>query len=257
MVQDTRRHPGRKRIEASFSAKADRYGEHAAFQKKAARRLESIAEGAGGWKSPFADLGCGPGMLSPAIRPFVGVDLSAPMLGRFRQAVPGGLAVRADVEALPLRTASLGSAALGLVLQWACDPRRAVREAARCLRGGGLLGFSVFLEGTLAEFYRLAREKGRSAPVFLFRREDFLSLLQREGLEAVEVEVFEEVQFFAGAREALKSLSAAGAVASGDAPMTRPGIEDFCREYERRTRRPEGVPLDWKSLIGVARRRGI
>jgi hypothetical protein len=130
-------------------------------------------------------------------------------------------------------------------------------EAARGLRPGGLLGFSVFLEGTLGDFYRLAREKGRSSPVVLFRREEFLSLLDGAGFETVGAEVFEEVQYFAGAREALKSLSSMGAAATGDAPMTRPEIEAFCGEYERRTRRPQGVPLDWKSLIGVARRRDI
>jgi malonyl-CoA O-methyltransferase len=261
MFPDARHHPGKKRIEASFSAKADRYDEHAVLQEKVGRRLEALFDREGGWRAPCADLGCGPGRLHgrrpPAIHPLVGVDLSAAMLARFRRAAPGGLAVRADVEALPLRTASLGAAILGLVLQWTREPRRAVKEVARCLKPGGVLGFSVFLEGTLEDFYDLAREKGRAAPVAFFGREEFLSFLDEAGLEASAVEVLDEIQYFAGAREALKSLSAVGAAASGDAPMTRPEIEDFCREYDRRTRLPQGVPLDWKSMIGLARKRGV
>ena len=255
-------HPGRKRIEASFSAKAARYDDHAAVQKAAARRISALIGGGEGRGAPWADLGCGTGMIhgleagrTRRSGPLVGVDLSPEMLARFRRTVDGGLPVRADVEALPLRDSCLGAAIMSLVLQWTSDPARAVREAARCLRPRGLLYFSALLEGTLGDLYDLARERGRAAPASFFGREEFLSLLGGAGLDVLSAEVGEEVQRFASARDALGSLSAVGATATGDRPMTRAEIRDFCGEYERRTRTAEGVPLRWILVTGHARKR--
>ncbi len=254
-----RRHPGRKRIEASFSAKAPRYDENAAVQERAGRRLAALIEREGGILPPCADLGCGTGMIyrmGSAPGRVVGVDLSMEMLGRFRRSVRGAGPVRADVEDLPIRDSCLGTAIMSLVLQWAESPRRAVREAVRCLRKGGLLGFSVLLKGTLQGLYDLAGEMGRRAPVYFFERDEFNALLSAEGMELLSEVTCSEVQHFAGAREALKSLSAVGATASGGPPMTRSELEAFCREYERRFETGRGVPLTWTVLTGLARKRG-
>ncbi len=253
-----RLYPGRKRVEASFSAKADRYDENASLQERIGRRLAALIEREGGLPQPCADLGCGTGRLhvtGGAPGRVVGIDLSMEMLGRFRRAVAGGMPVRADVEVLPLGTACLGAAILGLVLQWTEEPRRAVREAARCLRAGGVLAFSALLGGTLRDLYDLAREKGRAIPVALPEREELCAMLSGEGLDLFAAEPGEEVQHFPGAREALRSLSAVGAAATGARPMTRPEVADFCGEYERRTRQPQGVPLSWAFMVGLARKR--
>lgn len=248
--------PGKRRIEACFSAKAGRYDEVAVVQQKVGRRLAALMEGRGGIGFPCADLGCGTGAFhrGGGTGLLVGVDLSREMLARFRRAVEGAFAVRGDVERLPLRTGCLGTALLNWVLQWSEHPRRVVAEVSRCLRPGGWLGFSVLLRGTLEEFYTLLREGGREIPVVLPEKGEFESWLGSAGLEIAAGLVSEEVQHFAGAREALKSLSAMGAGATGGPLLRRSDVDSFCREYDRRFVSPRGVPLRWVVLTGLARK---
>lgn len=254
---EARARPGKRRIEACFSAKAGRYDDAAVLQEKAGRRLATLIEGQGGLRFPCADLGCGTGRFhrGGGAGLLAGVDLSRGMLERFRRAVEGSRAVRGDVERLPLRTGCLGMALLSWVLQWTECPREVVEEAARCLRPGGWMGFSVLLRGTLEEFYALLRQWGRGIPVLLPEKGEFETWLGAAGLEVAAKLVSEEVQHFAGAREALKSLSITGAGASGAPLLRRSEVDSFCREYERRFGSPGGVPLRWVVLTGLARKR--
>jgi ArsR family transcriptional regulator len=94
----------------------------------------------------FGDLGCGTGPLCDAVAPFVGrvigVDDSATMLRLARQRLRGHDHValkQGKLEELPLEDSSLDVATLMLVLHHLEEPRRAIEEAARCLRPGGSL----------------------------------------------------------------------------------------------------------------------
>jgi TDG/mug DNA glycosylase family protein len=65
--------------------------------------------------SILADLGCGAGLHLPHLGarregPVVALDASAAMLGLVRDAAPGAIAVRADLEHLPFRRGALGGA---------------------------------------------------------------------------------------------------------------------------------------------------
>jgi ArsR family transcriptional regulator len=91
-----------------------------------------------------ADLGCGTGLASEALAPFVkhvvGVDSSAPMLRRAKQRLQRFDNVelqRGKLESLPIKDAEVDIATLMLVLHHVKEPQQAVREAARCLRPGG------------------------------------------------------------------------------------------------------------------------
>lgn len=88
-----------------------------------------------------ADVACGDGPLLralPAPLARVGLDLSAHALRRAGERGPGPWA-RADASALPLRSGSVDAVAL-LSAWWVLpDVARAVAEAARALRPGGLL----------------------------------------------------------------------------------------------------------------------
>jgi 2-polyprenyl-6-hydroxyphenyl methylase/3-demethylubiquinone-9 3-methyltransferase len=89
----------------------------------------------------LVDLGCGAGLLAPHLEGkgyrHVGVDLSAEAL---RQAAGHGvLAVRADVAAVPLADACADVVVAGEILEHVADLPRAVAEACRLLRPGGLL----------------------------------------------------------------------------------------------------------------------
>jgi ArsR family transcriptional regulator len=93
-----------------------------------------------------ADLGCGTGLLTQLLAPFVhrvlAVDASAAMLRTARTRV-GDLANveirRGELEALPIEDQVLDAAFLVLVLPYVAEPARVIAEAARALRPGGRL----------------------------------------------------------------------------------------------------------------------
>ena len=92
------------------------------------------------------DLGCGTGVVSQSLAPFVArvvaVDSSAAMLAAARGRLAGAenVEVRAgELEALPLADAELDAALLFLVLHYVAEPAAALAEARRVLRPGGRL----------------------------------------------------------------------------------------------------------------------
>ncbi|MBD0283629.1 MAG: methyltransferase domain-containing protein [Thermoleophilaceae bacterium] len=84
---------------------------------------------------PVLDVGCGEGELAGHLPEggWVGVDTSATMLARAPQ--PN---VQADALALPFADSSFASVALLYILYHLAEPPRALAEARRVLRPGGL-----------------------------------------------------------------------------------------------------------------------
>jgi ArsR family transcriptional regulator len=92
------------------------------------------------------DLGCGTGLVSAALAPFVAriiaVDSSAEMLKAARGRLEAHENVdvhRGELESLPIDEARLDFATMMLVLHHLPDPARALNEVARVLKPGGRL----------------------------------------------------------------------------------------------------------------------
>ncbi|KXK58894.1 bifunctional 3-demethylubiquinone 3-O-methyltransferase/2-octaprenyl-6-hydroxy phenol methylase [Micromonospora rosaria] len=89
----------------------------------------------------LVDLGCGAGLLAPHLAGkgyrHVGVDLTRSALEQ--AAAHGVTVVNADVTAVPLADGCADVVAAGELLEHVPDWRRAVAEACRLLRPGGLL----------------------------------------------------------------------------------------------------------------------
>jgi ubiquinone/menaquinone biosynthesis C-methylase UbiE/DNA-binding transcriptional ArsR family regulator len=90
------------------------------------------------------DLGCGTGPVSAALAPFVrevvAVDESDSMLQAAEQRLSGfaNVALRSgQLEKLPIEEKALDLATLVLVLHFAAEPERVLKEAARVLKPGG------------------------------------------------------------------------------------------------------------------------
>lgn len=112
----------------------------------------------------LVDLGCGAGLLAPHVAGLgyrhVGVDLSATAL---QQAAPHGVAgVRGDVLAVPLADGCADVVVAGEILEHVPDLPRAVAEACRLLRPGGLFLLDTLARTTLARW--LAIEVGERVP---------------------------------------------------------------------------------------------
>lgn len=138
----------------SYDEIAGRYDEVWArrFKAAAAHLLSQVPLRAG---LRVLDVGTGtgalPSVLSTRVQDLarvVGCDLSLPMLGRARQAVPGILLVVADAARLPFRSESFDLATANFVLSHLPDYREALREVFRVLARPSAVGVSNWAAST-------------------------------------------------------------------------------------------------------------
>jgi SAM-dependent methyltransferase len=124
---DYDRDPGRFRLARSVQT---RHARAVDVHEQVARRV--VAEGL----TPVLDVGCGEGELGRHLPDgsWVGLDSSPTMLERAPE--PN---VQGDAAELPFPDSSFGSVALLYVLYHLAEPARALAEARRVLRPGGLV----------------------------------------------------------------------------------------------------------------------
>jgi SAM-dependent methyltransferase len=96
------------------------------------------------------DVGCGPGALSAVLVERLGapsvtaIDPSAPFVAACRARLPGIDVVKASAENLPFADNSFDVALSQLVVNFMDDPEAGVREMARVVRPGGIVGSCVW-----------------------------------------------------------------------------------------------------------------
>jgi SAM-dependent methyltransferase len=194
--------------------------EAAEYQGKHGDRLTETARAWGVWRIPEADLGvlgdvqgrdvlelgCGGGQWSIALTGqgarAVGIDLSRKQLEHARRAVrrrsvPLPL-VQASAEELPFREASFDLVFCDHGAVGFADPRLAVPEAARVLRPGGLLAFSLSsplyfmcwnptterVDGRLhADYWDMRSEDDEDAVVFQLPYGEWIEIFNGNGLQ--------------------------------------------------------------------------
>jgi len=105
-----------------------------------ARRFSAIAPGT---RLRVLDVGCGTGqsrrVYSSHLDWYVGVDLSREAVAAARQRDPATSFLQADARHLPMADASVDAVAFSSVLHHLDDRPRALAEARRVLRPGGLI----------------------------------------------------------------------------------------------------------------------
>lgn len=135
------------------------------FERPLLQRLRSSLDGVverGRTPVPrVADLGCGPGDVTQALRDeglwVVGIDIDGDRLAAARAAHPHLLLVRADSQALPFRSGSMDAVVSISTLQYV-DPARVIDECSRVLVAGGRGWFLENLAGNpVVALYRGVR----------------------------------------------------------------------------------------------------
>lgn len=140
----------------------------------------------------LVDLGCGAGLLAPHLEGkgyrHIGVDLS---LEALRQAAAHGvLGIRGDVLAVPLPDACAEVVVAGEILEHVPDLPRAVAEACRLLRPGGLLVIDTLAATALCRFLAISvaeripriATRGVHDPALLVDREVLVAECARHGV---------------------------------------------------------------------------
>lgn len=134
---------------AVYQRSADEYGQRRRASRPDRARSFAAALPAGGLR---LDLGCGPGFYLPHLgRPVVAADAALAMVASARDRHPDASGVVCDLEALPVRRATLAGVWASKSLQHVAAERLPLTLAGvhRALRLRGLLDLTVFLgDGT-------------------------------------------------------------------------------------------------------------
>jgi SAM-dependent methyltransferase len=134
------------------------------------------------------EVGCGEGygtaMLASVARQVIGVDYDAPAVAHASRSYPDARFVRANLAALPVRSAAVEVVATLQVIEHVWNHPEFVRECLRVLQPGGLL--------LVTTPNRLTFSPGRDTPVNPFHTHEFTapeltSLLARCGFEVAAV----------------------------------------------------------------------
>ncbi|MBN2187975.1 MAG: methyltransferase domain-containing protein [Chitinispirillaceae bacterium] len=232
-------------------------------QSELCRLLAAKLAASGLSTGTWADLGCGTGTFAGECEKkgfrgrIVCVDISfEPLLAcRKRCATVRPLNVQADIEYLPFRTASFDVAVTASTLQWLDDPPAALKDISAVLKNGGLLAFSVFVEGSFRELFSIQKRFGIPAPVRCLEASGFTGALADAGFDAVKYETVERTVHEATAAAVLKSVSTAGSSATAaERLLNRKELAEFCGAYETAFRSDGAVHLTYRAMAGVCRK---
>jgi arsenite methyltransferase len=151
------------------------------------------------------DVGSGPGNVTTSLAHAagpnglaLGIDISAPMLGRAVRAAAGPQVgfLRADAQKLPFRDGSFDAAISLAVLQLIPDPAAALAEIGRVLKPGGRLAVMVPTLRPPVDLWRALPTGG----AHIFGEDEVGDILESSGFTSVRVKSVGTFQWVRGKR---------------------------------------------------------
>jgi malonyl-CoA O-methyltransferase len=256
----------RREVRRSFNAASGIYDAHAVLQARVQHLLLERLSDLPALPEVILDAGSGTGHASRALqRRFshamvVALDLAEGMLRRARRQ-QGWLRrfarVCADVERLPLTSATVDLAFCNLTLQWLTEPDRAFRELTRVLRPGGWCYFSTFGPDTLTELrYAWAAVDGYTHVNRFIDMHDLGEALTRNGFADPVLDIEHFTVTYGDVDALMRDLKAVGAhnITAGRPRglMGRQRLAALVAAYEQ-FRQNGRLPATYEVIFGRAR----
>lgn len=256
----------RRHLRRAFGRAAPNYAAVAALQREVeARLLEQLDYLDDRQPARIIDLGSGPGRAAGAMKKrwpradVIALDAALPMLREVPRHTRFWRPVRrvcADVAALPLADQSADVLFSSLCLQWVEDLPAALAEFRRVLRPDGLLLFSTFGPGTLAELREAYESVGEIPPLSPFAAiQQVGDALLASGFKDPVIDRDRYTLTYPDLRALMRELRAIGA---GNARHDRPRglggrrrLQQVTAAYE--AQRHDGVlPSSWEVITAQA-----
>jgi malonyl-CoA O-methyltransferase len=226
-------HIDKVRARTSFGRAAETYDAAAILQKQVREEMLSRLDLVKISPRTILDAGCGTGAASDALQKrfkksqVVSLDFAHPMLQKTRKTVGsssvlgqlktliGGTQhhlVCADIEAIPLASASAGLVWSNLAIQWCNDLDMALQEFHRVLQPEGLLMFSTFGPDTLRELRMATRQQtGHTSISRFIDMHDIGDAMVRAGFSAPVLDVERFTLTYDDVKSVMRDLKSIGA----------------------------------------------
>lgn len=229
-------HIDKARARASFGRAADTYDAAAILQKQVREEMLSRLDLVKINPQVILDAGCGTGAASHALQKrfaksqVVSLDFALPMLQKTRSSRQPGMVSQlkslftgaeqsllcADIESLPLASASTGLVWSNLAIQWCNDLDAALQEFHRVLQPEGLLMFSTFGPDTLRELRTATSQESADGSGFtsvsrFIDMHDIGDALVRAGFSAPVLDVERFTLTYDDVKSVMRDLKSIGA----------------------------------------------
>jgi malonyl-CoA O-methyltransferase len=240
-----------QRIRQDFSDAATHYGQHAILQWHVAHRLLERTTTILPGQALVLDVGCGPGSIARQLNHHKTVQLDMAHAMCKVAATAQNPSVGGAAEALPFADNSFDAVFSSLMLQWATDQQKALQEMRRVLKPGGLLAFTTFAPGTLAELAQSFATIDNYPHVSEFVIPDILAF-------SPDIEAETVTEYHSDLLSLMRNLKAIGArnklSARRKGMMTAGQMQRVEEYYRQHFAMEEGLPVTWKIIYATLRK---
>ncbi len=258
-------------VKNSFNSSAYTYDNHAGLQKRMVKQLLALLDHGCTGVSKILDVGMGTGNFTAGLKEKFpaasvhGCDLALSMVLQARDKLflqaNSHLFLTADTEFLPYKDSTFDLIASSFTYQWLGEWDRALEEAARALKPGGIFVFSVFGGRTFFELRRSYKKacmaagykKGEAFEIAL-TEEKIRQNISSCGFTDPFTQTRITVETYPGVNEVVRSIKGMGARNASERRNKTPGVRKVWKKmveiYEQDFGVQNKIPATFEIIMG-------